>query len=201
MTNNATPERPDSFFSGQVASFATLTQHNRSPISARERSTGRRDDDGHQLQRGGRRPRPLLCVSGTTFNQPGTFNGIVTLTDNISGYDLHERQQHSTCREPSPIDMTDTATQGQPFSGQVASFRNSDPAQPLPGFHRDDRWEADDDGRPFRAADPNLYRLGSHTFNQPGTFNGTVTLTDNGSGPHPTNANSTFSVRDIRRST
>ena len=160
------------------------------------RSIGRRDDDGRRLQQGA--TPASISLGSHTFNQPGTFNGIVTLTDNSSSPSTFTtaNSTFNVRGTLTPIDMTNTAIQGQLFSGQVASFQNSDREQPGSAFSATINWgDGTTSAGQITDAGFGLYRVsGSHVFNQARTFNGTVTLTGNQPPFESATAKSTFIV-------
>src|SRR4051794_18989732 len=74
----------------------------------------------------------------------------------------------------TPIDMTNNATQGELFSGMVASFQNSNTEEPASDFSATIHWGDGTTSDGFvEGGGRGFYRVtGSHVFNEARTFNG-----------------------------
>lgn len=96
----------------------------------------------------------------------------------------------------TPVDTTNTVVQGVSFTGTAATFTDAYTGEPTSNFTATINWgDGTTSSGTVGSPSPGVYTVtGTHVFNTPGRFAGTVTLSDVEPGTATATANSVFIV-------
>jgi hypothetical protein len=130
----------------------------------------------------------FFTVSGShTYADEGTFTTTVTLTDDAPGTASAQQTGVATVFESDALfggGSIVSATEGNAFSGQVATFINIGyPGNPASDFTATIDWgDGTVDAGTVTGSDGFFSVSGTHTYADEGTFSTTITLTDDAPG-------------------
>jgi hypothetical protein len=143
-----------------------------------------------------------FTVSGThTYTDEGSFTPIVTLTDDAPGTATATATGAANVAEADVLSGTATSistTEGNTFSGQVATFTNTGyPGNPASDFTATIDWgDGTTDTTTVTGGAGSFTVSGTHTYVDEGTFTLKVTLTDDAPGTASATATNTAVVAE-----
>jgi len=130
----------------------------------------------------------MFTVSGThTYAAAGTFTVTVTIRHTATGVTATATSTANVGRQLAASGVMFTATQGVPFSGQVATFTDANTTDTPASFTTSINWGDGTTTAGVVGGAAGMFTVsGTHTYARTGTFTVTVTITVNANGASAT---------------
>ncbi len=121
-------------------------------------------------------------ITGThTYAEEGTYHGSVTYTDDCGPHNDPFDMAVSDAALTNPSGKSVSATPAAPFSGQVATFSDSDPAGTSSDYSATINWgDGSSSGGSISAVSGGFAVNASHGYTTPGSYTTTVSIADAG---------------------